>query len=190
MISSPADGGFPDEASPAGESTAGPEGERVTDLHVGEADLPAWQEDFSGLLFLGSLQAWFDWCGHRIAIRTLTTDEELLVAQLIREFEGGMGGMKAYATATAGLAVEAIDHQAMPAPLGEHPNGTYKWALERFNYARRWYPPTIDAILDAYLQLEGRQREVMAGLGKASAPEVGVTPGLSASSGSRSGAGS
>jgi hypothetical protein len=94
-----------------------------------------------------------------------------------------MGGMKAYATATSGLAVEAIDHQPMPVPLGEHPNQTYKWAQARFNYTRRWYPPTIDAMLDAYLQLEVRQREAMERLGKASDPGGAVTPGLSGSSG-------
>jgi len=182
-VNEAAAGEFPDEASPAGDSTAGPQGERVTELHVEDAELSRWQEDFTGLLFLGSLRGWFDWCGHRIALKTLTTDEELLVAQLIREFEGGMGGMKAYATATSALAVEAIDHQPMPAPLGEHPNQTYKWAMERFNYARRWFPPTIDAILDAYYQLEIRQREVMANLGKASGLGADATPGLSVSSG-------
>jgi len=180
-------GEFPDEASPAGDGTASPSGDQITEVHFEEADTPGWQEDFTGLLQLGALRGWFDWCGHRIALKTLTTDEELLVAQLIREFEGGMGGMKAYATATSGLAVEAIDHQPMPAPLGEHPNQTYKWALERFNYARRWYPPTIDAILDAYLQLETRQRQVMAELGKGSGLGASSTPGLSASSGSPSG---
>lgn len=181
-------GDFPDEASPAGDSAAGPPDDHITDVHVEDADIRSWQEDFTGLLHLGALRGWFDWCGHRIMLKTLTTDEELLVAQLIREFEGGMGGMKSYAVATSGLAVEAIDHQPMPAPLGEHPNQTYKWALERFNYARRWYPPTIDAILDAYLQLEIRQREVMAGLGKGSGLGASSTPGLSASSGSLSGA--
>lgn len=181
-------GEFPDEASPAGDSTSGPEGDHITALHIEEADTGGWQQDFTGLLFLGALRGWFEWCGHVISLKTLTTDEELLVAQLIREFEGGMGGMKAYATATSALAVEAIDHQPMPAPLGEHPNQTYKWALERFNYARRWYPPTIDAILDAYLQLETRQREVMAALGKASALGAASTPGLNGSSGSPSAA--
>jgi hypothetical protein len=181
-------GNFPDEASPAGDGTAGPPGDHITEVHVEDADTGGWQEDFTGLLQLGALRGWFDWCGHRIMLKTLTTDEELLVAQLIREFEGGMGGMKAYATATSALAVEAIDHQPMPAPLGEHPNQTYKWALERFNYARRWYPPTIDAILDAYLQLETRQRQVMTSLGKASGLGASSTPGLSASSASPSGA--
>ena len=156
----------------------------MTELHVDDPATSAWAEDFTGLLTLGELHGWFDWCGHRISIRTLSTSEELLVATLMREHEGSMGGMKAYATATSGLCVEAIDGQPMPVPLGEHPGKPYQWAYERFNYAQRWYPPTIDAILNAYLELEKRQRAVLAGLGKASAPEAAATPGLSGSSGS------
>ncbi|MCW2930030.1 MAG: hypothetical protein JWM19_992 [Actinomycetia bacterium] len=183
---SEAAGEYPDEAYPAAGTAPDPGPLHVAVLNFEDPDTRSWTEDLVGLLSLGAVRGWFDWCGHRISVRTLTTDEELLVAQLIREFEGGMGGTKAYATATAGLCAESIDHQPMPVPLGEHPNSQYKWALERFNYARRWYPPTIDAILDAYLQLEDRQRAVMAGLGKASAPGASSTPGLSASSGSPS----
>jgi hypothetical protein len=173
---------FPDEEAPAADGPTDAEPE----LHFGEADYAAWREDFSGLLSLGSIPGWFEWCGHRIALRTLTTDEELLVAQLTHEYEGGIGGTKAYATAICGLCVTSIDHQPMPVPLGEHPGVPYKWASERFSYARRWFPPTIDAIFGAYLQLEIRQREVMTALGKASAPEGGATPGLSARSASPS----
>jgi hypothetical protein len=173
---------FPDEEVPAaaGQTAAEPE------LHFDPADDAAWREDFNGLLSLGQITGWFEWCGHRIALRTLTTDEELLVSQLTREYEGGLGGTKAYATALCGLSVDSVDHQPMPVPLGEHPGAPYKWALERFNYARRWYPPTIDAIFDAYLRLEIRQRAVMAELGKASAPGEDATPGLSARSASPS----
>lgn len=177
---------FPDEAYPAASTVVEPNPGHVTELHMEDPDTSSWQQDFVGLLQLGAVRGWFEWCGHRIAIKTLTTDEELLVAQLIREFEGGLGGMKAYSTATAGLCVEAIDNQPMPVPLGEQPNAGYAWALQRFNYARRWFPPTIDAIMDAYLDLEKRQRAVMAGLGKVSVPEVGLTPGLSARSASPS----
>jgi hypothetical protein len=169
---------FPDEEVPSADGQTGSD----LDLVIEDADESAWREDFSGLLYMGALRGHFEWCGHRISIRTITTDEELLVAQLTREYEGGIGGTKAYATAIAGLCTEAIDHQPMPTPLGEHPNQPYKWALERFNYARRWYPPTIDAIFDSYLRLENRQREVMGGLGKSSAQEDVATPGLSARS--------
>ena len=176
---------FPSEEAPAADGPT----EAPLELHAEPHDEAAWREDFTGLLVMGALRGWFEWCGHRIAIKTLTTEEELLVAQLTREYEGGIGGTKAYATALAGLCVEAVDRQPMPVPLGEHPGQPNKWALERFNYALRWYPPTIDAIFDAYLRLEARQRDVMAGLGKSSA-QGDATPGLSARSASPSDAGS
>jgi len=170
--------GFPRADAPAGDSPV----DAAPELHVEKHDEAAWREDFTGLLRLGALRGWFDWCGHRISLRTLTTDEELLVAQLTREFESSIGATKAYATAICGLAVEAVDRRPMPVPLGEDPDLPYKWALERFNYARRWYPPTIDAIFDAYLRLEVRQREVMTALGKSSAQGDDASPGLSARS--------
>ena len=177
---------FPDEEAPAGDGPT----DAPLELHVEDHDEGAWREDFTGLLVMGALRGWFEWCGHRIAIRTLKGDEELAVAQIMREYEGGIGGTKAYASAIAGLCVESIDRKPMPVPLGEDPAAPYKWVLERFNYALRWYPPTIDAIFEAYLQLESRQREVLARLGKSSAREGAATHGLSARSASPTGAGS
>lgn len=171
-----ADQEFPDESAPAA-TTIQPASKPSVTLHVDDIDATGWREDFTGLLVLGSLHAWFDWCGHRIVIRTLSTDEELLAARLISDVEGSMGGMKAYATATAGLCVESIDGHPMPVPLGEDPDKPWAWAQQRFGYARRWYPPTIDAIFDGYLQLETRQREVLANLGKAWDLGAAATPG-------------
>lgn len=166
---------FADEPVPSGAPVE--PGRIQVDVHFEEPDLASWREDFAGLLLLGSLRAWFDWCGHRIWLRTLTTDEELIVGYLIKEFEGGMAGMKAYATSTVALAVESIDGKPMPVPLGEEPNKPYAWAVQRLQAARRWYPPTIDAMFDAYLVLERKQREILANLGKASAPGAAATPG-------------
>lgn len=163
-------------------------GRTAPDVQVEEPGLDKWREDFTGLLHLGSLRGWFDWCGHRIHMRTLSTDEELIVGWLIKEFEGGMAGMKAYATSTVALSVDSVDGKPMPVPLGEDPSRPYAWALERFQKARQWYPPTIDAMFDAYLVLESRQREILEGLGKASVPGAGATPGPSGRSGSPSGA--
>lgn len=171
------------DATPAATTVPPGPDEAGAEVHFDDPDLGGWRDDLIGLLRLGELTGWFDWCGHRIAIRTLTTDEELLVSQLTSEYEGGMGGMKAYATATSALCVTSVDRRPLPVPLGEEPGRPHKWALERFNYARQWYPPTIDAILSAYLQLEIRQRRVLEGLGKASPPGATAIPGSSASSG-------
>jgi hypothetical protein len=147
-----------------------------------------WRADLSGLLMIGYLSGTFEWVGHRITLRTLTTDEELIVASLVKEWDPTIGAARAYATALAALAVVSIDDQPMPMPLGDT-GGAMQQAIERFRYARRWYPTTIDIIYNRYLELELRARQVVAELGKDSAPKD-ATPGSSASFGSLTAEGS
>lgn len=142
---------------------------------------PRWKTDFHGLLYLGALRASFRYLGHKITIRTLRTHEELIAAQLSHEWAETLGGARAHATAIAALCVEAIDGQAMPTPLGEQSAMGTGWAEERFRYAGRWYPFTIDAIFSRYLELEGRARHVADELGKDSAPEESGQTSASAS---------
>lgn len=147
-------------------------------------DEPAgdWKQDFHGLLHIGALSASFEYLGHKIAIRTLTTDEELIVGQLTAEYSGTIAEPKAYQLALICMAVQSIDGQALPLPLGE---GTDQiaWARERFAYARRWYPFTLDIIHTRYLELEGRVRVVLDEMGKAS---PGTGPGSNGNAGSPS----
>lgn len=158
------------------------------EISFDEPDLAKWQQDLHGLLVLGQLSATFEWCGHTIRIKTLNDHEELIIASIVRQWESTIGGAKAYATAICGLAVQSVDGQPMPTPLGEQGDPD-RWALERFNYARRWYPWTIDAIYGHYLMLETRVKEVLSGLGKASAPMGAAIPESSGGSGSPSGEG-
>lgn len=137
-----------------------------------EPDLAAWAQDFHGLLKLGYLTSTFEWCGHKIVIHTLRTDEELIIASMIREWQETIGGTKAYATAMAALCVDFIDGQPMPIPLGEDYRSD-TWARQRFAYAQRWYPFTIDAIYEEYLALEVRVKQVLEQMGKGQAPEAG-----------------
>ncbi len=146
---------------------------------------PRWSEDFTGLLHLGYLTCTFEYLGHKVLMRTLKTDEELIVAEIVAPWSSTIGGTKAYATALAALAVVTIDGQPMPTPLGET-GGGIQWAQERFNYARRWYPFTIDHFYSRYMELEARVTQILDGLGKGS-PQEGVTPGSSASAGSPTG---
>lgn len=138
-----------------------------------------WHKDLHGLLMIGYLTGTFEWVGHRIVLRTLTTDEELIVASLVREWDATIGAPRAYATALAAMAVVSIDGMPMPMPLGETA-GQMQGAIERFKYARRWYPTTIDMIYNHYLELEQRAQQVVSELGKDSAPKDAI-PGSSAS---------
>jgi len=150
------------------------------ELDFDEPD-PRWRTDFHGLLYLGALRARFTWLGHVVRIRTLRSNEELIVAQLGSAWAETMGGARAHAVAMVALAVESIDGQPMPSPLGEQDAGSIGWAEERFRYAGRWYSYTIDVFFERYLQLEARVREVMAELGKGSAPP-GPEPALTSTS--------
>jgi hypothetical protein len=155
------------------------------DLAYDDPD-PRWRVDFHGLLYLGALRARFAWQGHVFRIRTLRSDEELIVAQLGSAWAETLGGTRAHAIAMVALCVESVDGKPMPSPIGEQDAGSIGWAEERFRYAGRWYSYTIDAIFERYLELEGRVREVMAELGKGSAP-AGPEPGLTSTSSSPAG---
>lgn len=138
-------------------------------LEFGEPD-GQWHMDFQGLLHLGYLTASFEWCGHKIVIKTLNGREDLLIASLIRDWDATIGATKAYAIAVAGLSVLWIDGQPMPTPLGEDESNPDRWAAERFAYAQRWFEPTINAIFNAHLKLLARVSEVVTEMGKEPAP--------------------
>jgi hypothetical protein len=135
-------------------------------------DFKAWEQDFHGLLKLGYLTSSFEWCGHRIVIHTLRTDEELIISSMIKEWQDTIGGTKAYASAMVALCVDFVDGQPLPIPLGEERRSD-NWARQRFAFVQRWYPFTIDAIYNEYLKLEDRVKKVITEMGKASSPVDG-----------------
>lgn len=121
---------------------------------------PRYKEDFEGLMFLGALQADFSFVGHKFRIRTLTVDELLAAARIIKEYEGTVADTRAYATVMVALSVISVDGIGLPAPIAE--DGDYSWAWERFNYVKaKWFPYTIDYVYERYLMLEERSRNVI-----------------------------
>lgn len=138
---------------------------------------PRHHDSFHGLAYLGALTKTFDWLGHRFVIRTLTRDEELAIALIIKEWEGTSAEPAAYMTAIVALCTESVDGVGMPSPFQEAPGRGYDWAFQRFNMVKaRWFGPTIDAVYMHYKALEERALEVLDAMGKASAPTVS-TPG-------------
>jgi hypothetical protein len=142
-------------------------------------------EPFHGLAYLGNLTKTFEWLGHKVIVRTLNTDSELALAQVIKPWEGTSFYNRAYATCIVALAVETVDGQGLPTPIGESDN-TYAWAQLRFDYVKaRWFRSTIDKFYAEYLALEDQAREVEAELGKAWG-QAAPTPGSNESSGTLS----
>lgn len=122
---------------------------------------PRYTEDFEGLMYLGALEARFHFTGHKIHIRTLTVDELLAAARIIKDYEGTVGDTRAYATALVAMCTVSVDGVGLPIPIEEGGN-EYAWAYQRFDYVKaRWFPFTIDYIYERYLLLEERSRSVL-----------------------------
>lgn len=160
----------PEHFDPLDSQNVEPQGDRVEPRRDEDYKFPdEHREDFRGLNFIGALTDTFEFLGHEFVIRTLTTDEVLAVAQIVKEYEGTQGFMRAYATAMAASCIITIDGQGLVTPIGEDNRTTYSMAWQRFNYAKsRWYPQTIDVIYAHYLALENRADDVIKEMGKAS----------------------
>jgi hypothetical protein len=158
-------------------------------------DLPEFPEKhkdaFTGLAYLGALISSFEWGGHEFRIRTLTLDENLAAALIVRDWENSIGHQLAHSVCMAALCITSVDGQPMmPVPLGDKDDGTvpsaYAHALDRFNWVRtHWYPWTTDEVFRHLLELEDQVRQVLDAMEKARAP-LGPTRGSSTRPGSLS----
>jgi hypothetical protein len=141
-------------------------------------DLPGfderYSEDLDGLMYLGRLTHEFEWLGHRFVIRTLSANDNLAIAQLIKEYSGTVGESRAYVIATVALAIDTVDGIPLPTPIKVEQDAI-AWARQRFRYvASRWFQYTIDLVHNEHLVLERRARVVLEEMGKASgwAPSI------------------
>lgn len=129
-----------------------------------------YAEEFQGLLYIGALTRRFNWLGHEFLIRSLSVDDTLAIAEVVRPWADTVAQSRAYTTAVAALAVESIDGKDLPVPVGEDSN-SYAWAFQRFNYAKaNWYTYTVDKIYSEHLELEAKVAKVVAAMEKASGP--------------------
>lgn len=137
----------------------------VVDEESPEFD-PRYVEPFEGLIYLGALTKEFEWLGHKFVIRTLTTNEMLIVPLVIKKWEGTIGHARAYGACMVALATVSIDGQSLPTPVESSEVG-HTWAIHRFNHVTgRWFPYTIDKVYSEYLALEAQALETVEAMGK------------------------
>ncbi len=138
-------------------------------------------EPFEGLVFLGALTSTFEWLGHSFVVKTVTGDEVLGAAQIVKPWQGTLGESRAYAIAMAAVAIVSIDGQELPIPVSSE-GGEYAWIYQRFNYVKaHWHAPTIDKVYSEFRTLEGKTDAVLEAMEKASGPAAS-TGGLNAAS--------
>jgi len=126
-----------------------------------------YSEPFNGLMYLGALTKEFEWLGHKFVIRTLTTNEMLIVPLVIKRWENTIGHARAYAACMVALATVSVDGESLPTPVESSEVG-HAWANQRFNHVvSRWFPYTIDKVYSEYLVLEDLARETVEAMGNA-----------------------
>lgn len=121
---------------------------------------PDIREDVDGLVWLGYLEDDFEFCGHQFTIRTLRGDEELLAAQLTKEYVETLGQSRAWAWAIVALSLVAVDgDEAFCPPAGPDKRN---YARARFNYVTsKWYWLTARTLFDRYTALQERQAKAL-----------------------------
>jgi hypothetical protein len=117
-------------------------------------------EDVDGLLWLGFLEDYVEFCGHDFVIRTLRLEEEMLAGLAAKDYEGSLSQTKALIAAQVGMALVSVDGDEAFCPAAGPNRKDY--ARARFNYViKNWYEPTINHIYLSYLDLLRRQSKVL-----------------------------
>ena len=134
------------------------------------------EDDFTGLMFLGALSSTFELFGHRFAIKTLRANEELVCAQLVKEYEGTLAQGKAYVIAQIAASIVTVDGREITKPLG--PEDNMATLHRKFEYVRtHWYWPVIEMIYSEFANLMMRQSAAFdAYLGKSVASRMQLMP--------------
>lgn len=122
---------------------------------------PEVQKDVEGLMWLGYLEDSFSFCGHRITLRTLKGEDDLIAGLLAKHYEGTLAQAKAWAWANVTMAVVSIDGEPNFCPaIGPDPEDH---ARGKFAYLiGAWYWPTCEYVYEKLGLLVRRQRDAIA----------------------------
>lgn len=124
----------------------------------------SYKEDFKRLTTLGKLTATFKWAGQSFKIRTITTDTMLEAGVLHKPFVGTVSDVRAFSSLMVAACLETANGKKLPIPADD----TESLLECRYRYVTsHYYPWTIDAIYDRYIQLEDRVEEIIQAMGKA-----------------------
>jgi len=155
----------------------GPEVPEPEPTSEDDAEFPSEvEEDVTGLMFLGALSSSFDLFGHHFTLKTLRAGEELICAQIVKEYEGTLAQGKAYAIAQVAAALVTVDGRPIVKSLG--PDDGLANMRQKFDFVRtRWYWPVIDMLYAHFSNLMMRQASAFEAYeGKSNASRMPLLP--------------
>ncbi len=123
------------------------------------------RDAFQGLIYLGRLSHSFELWGHTFVAHTLTSEEHIHVALYMKQYEGTRSTNAVYQSAIVATAVDSVDGQSLPEPLGFTQNKTdvaTPWVM------KNWMPAVREKIWEEVFALEEVARHVLEEMGNAS----------------------
>lgn len=124
---------------------------------------PRHREPLDGLLYTGRLIRDFSWANHEFRIKTLDSDDHLTVGTLSKPWVGTTAENRAWVMAQVALCTIAVDGKKVAVPIAEYEDP----AEAQFQWARKQYPWTIDAIFAHLTDLEAEAQQVIQQMEKA-----------------------
>ncbi len=111
---------------------------------------PEHVEPLKGLLYLGFLSDEIEYAGHMFHIRTLTEGEILRIGQLMKAYRGTVTEVEARKMYTVAACILDVDGEQVYRAYEEGHDQIY----EKAKVVKHWYPATVNAVYNAYIELE------------------------------------
>lgn len=116
---------------------------------------PEEEESFSNLLFIGRKSKTIGIAGHRILIETLTTDVELQLGLITKDFQGSDGYSRAYKAAIVAASVKEIDGRPLYQPLSPDESEDVGYVVrKKFEKIKEYYPVLLEMIYTQIVEME------------------------------------
>jgi hypothetical protein len=129
----------------------------IEDLGLNDpVDLTEEEEQvFSDLLFIGRKEKLIHIAGHTILVSTLTTDVELQLGLLTKEFQGSDGYARAYKTAVVAASIKEVDGRPLYQSLSSEESDDVAYVVrKKFEKVQKYYPVLLEMIYTQVVELE------------------------------------
>jgi hypothetical protein len=112
-------------------------------------------EIFGNLLFIGRKSKIISIAGHRILIETLTTDVELQLGLITKEFQGSDGYARAYKAAIVAASIREVDGRPLYQSLSSDESDDVGYVVrKKFEKIQKYYPVLIETIYNKIVEME------------------------------------
>jgi hypothetical protein len=113
------------------------------------------EESFSNLLFIGRKSKTISIAGHRILVETLTTDVELQLGLITKDFQGSDGYSRAYKAAIVAASIKEVDGRPLYQSLSSDESDDVGYIVrKKFEKVQKYYPVLLEMIYTQIVEME------------------------------------